>query len=92
MLRGMIGLSFKDYSRHVLIAVFFVTILAYIVPLFLVFKIESGWFRFFIIGISDLISCALFIYLFGLNSNEKQLLLQLIKDRVVLKFKSYIRK
>lgn len=83
MLKGMIGLLIKEYIRSVFFPVTIVTVMAYSIPIFIVYTIDDGWFRFFIVGFSDLISCGLAIYFTGLTRNEKQYLIKIIRDRVL---------
>lgn len=92
MLRDMIGLSMKDYIIRVLIVVISVSIVAYLIPLFLLFQLEESLMRFIIIGFTGLITSIGTIYIIGLSKNERKFLIQIIQSRVTTKFSLQNRK
>lgn len=82
MLRRMIDLSLKEYVKNVLYPVIAVTAISYILPSCIVFNFEGTWWRFLIVGFSDIISSGIVIYLIGLNPNEKKYVKQFIKEKI----------
>lgn len=81
MLKKMIDLSIEDYVKTVLLRLLFAGILAYILPLFLVFELDKGTIKFIIIGFIGLISSIFSFYYIGFDKKEKTFVTQFIKDK-----------
>jgi len=82
MLRTMIGLIIKNFFKYVLVAVFSVSVVSYILPLILIFNFNDGFFRFFAVGFSGLITSIGSIYLFGISINERHILNGVLKAKL----------
>lgn len=78
MLKKMINLSISKYANTVLLSVFKVFLFAYIAPIYLHFQLEENFYRFAVILITGLITSILSIYVLGLSSSERMIIIQLI--------------
>jgi O-antigen/teichoic acid export membrane protein len=85
MLRGLVGLVVSDYSNKVIKVVIFVSIIAYIIPLFLYFQMEECFIRFIIVGITGVITSIVTIYFIGLSLNEQNYFFQIVRNRILKK-------
>ena len=92
MLRGMVGLSLREYSKKVLLVVLLVSFVAYLIPLFLTFQFEESLTRFIIAGITGVITSFVAIYFIGLSTNERQFFVQAIRNKISNKLSFYLRK
>ena len=81
MLRGMIGLDFKDFLNQVLMKILLVNIVGYILPLWLVLFLEDNLSRFLLVGTCGLITALGSIYLIGLSKNDRLLLKSILKKK-----------
>ncbi|GKS69080.1 hypothetical protein W03_10840 [Nitrosomonas sp. PY1] len=75
LLREMIGISIKNYLTVVYGNALIVTLLAIILPCVIYFEMGSGITRFLLVGASSTISTLMVIFFFGMNSRERQLVL-----------------
>lgn len=82
MLRKMIALSVLNFINKVLIRLALVSIVAYLIPYYLLFQLDDSFMRFILIGFIGLISSLASIYLFGITKAERQLLIQLIQSKL----------
>lgn len=89
ILKNMIDLSFHDFFKNVVYVIISVSIIAYIIPLFLLFQIKPSLIRFIALGITSLLSAISTIYLFGIDRNEKKIVIDFVTDIV---FKTCSRK
>lgn len=84
MLRGMIGLSIREYINKVYFNVLAVTILSAIIPCILSYYLGETFINFIIICIVSVICTFTIIYLVGCDRNERQFVLSkiiAIKDK-----------
>lgn len=84
MLRGMIGLSIREYMNKVYFNVLAVTILSAIIPCILSYYLGETFINFIIICIVSVICTFTIIYLVGCDRNERQFVLSkiiAIKDK-----------
>ena len=86
MLRSMVGLCMRDYYRAVLIVVFSISIVAYLLPLFLIFQLDESLTRFIIVGVTGLMTSFTTIYFIGLSLSERLYFNKIIQNRVKIKF------
>ena len=77
MLRGMLGLSIRDYIFKVYLNVWIVSILSTILPIVLVGYLESTFLNFVVTSFFSFASTLGTIYIVGCNQNEKMF----IKDK-----------
>lgn len=73
------GFPFKDYIIDVVLRAFIVAVLAATIPMVISFYMDESLTRFLIIIPVSVISCIIFIYLLGINKNEKLVLFSMIK-------------
>ena len=83
LLKYMVGLSIRDYLKKVLIPAIFVSILAYTFPLFLTICLKGCFIRFIIVIATGLITSVLTIYFIGISKDERQFILQQLKNRII---------
>ena len=72
MLRGMIGLSVREYMGKVYFNVLFVTILSAIIPCLLSYYLSETFINFIMICIISIICTLAVIYFVGCNNDERQ--------------------
>ncbi len=82
MLRSMVGLSIREYIHKVLISIILVSVVSYIIPLFLVFQLNESFPHFILVSIVGMICSILAIYFIGLATNEKKFILQVVQSRI----------
>lgn len=84
-----VGLPRRQYVKKVLFNVMIVAICSAIIPVVVHLKMnESGWIRFFVVGIVSVFSVGLVSYFIGANSRERGLVKSYISTRLL----SYFRK
>lgn len=76
-----------EFFYQVFITIISVTILSLLLPAFIYLRLDEGYTRFFAVSITWLISSLLVIYIIGLNKNERNLLKDFARDRIILKLK-----
>lgn len=74
-LRSMVGLSVRHYLRNVCCNVWFVLIIASVLPFMLYFNLQEGWLRFLIMVAVSLSCVGLTVYFIGCNATERQFIL-----------------
>jgi O-antigen/teichoic acid export membrane protein len=88
LLKGMVGLSIRDYFKKVILIVLSVSFMAYALPFSLTVCLNESFMRFIIIGTTGLVISVAAIYLIGLSKDERQFFLQLIENKLNSMFKS----
>lgn len=83
LVNGMTGIPAKMYLYGVVARTHIVGLLSAILPLVVVFFIEESVIRLFLTGFTSLLSSCFFIYLFGMEQSEKDLVKRLIQTRLV---------
>lgn len=78
MLRGMIGLSVREYIGKVYVNVLVVTILSAIIPFVLSFYLKETFVNFFIICVIAILCTFTVMYFVGCNKKERQFILSKI--------------
>lgn len=76
-----IQISIKEYFLEVIVRVIIVVVLTLVIPLYFISFMPIGWERFIVILIVNVVSCLFFIYFFGLNHNEKKILINFFKEK-----------
>jgi O-antigen/teichoic acid export membrane protein len=71
MLRALVDLSIRDYFKKVLMAVISVSVVAYIIPLVILFQMDENITRFMIIGVLAVLMSSITIYFIGLTNSER---------------------
>lgn len=82
LLNKMIDLRITNYIAIVIFPILLVSLIAYILPSFLILKFDQGIKRFVIIGFIGLNSAVFSIYMVGLSRNEKKYLHQLLQKLI----------
>jgi len=85
MLESMVELFVSDYIQKVLVPVIVISIVAYLIPLYLTIQLETNLLNFFIISSVGLISSVVSILLIGLSSSERKLIIQTIDEKIISK-------
>lgn len=89
ILKNMIDLSFSDYFKNVIIVVISVSIVAYVLPLFLLFLMKSSLIRFIILGILSLLTSLTSIYILGISLSEKRFVNEFVNERILKVLKNH---
>jgi len=90
LLKRLVNLPIRNYLKIVLIPVLLVTLIAYMIPLFLIFqifKMDGSFTRFIIIGIASVLSSLITIYFIGLTIPERHYFNNQLKNRALKMFK-----
>lgn len=77
--KKVIAIKILDFTKEVLLKIFFVTILAIILPLFVTVSFESSFLRFLVVGFVSVISCAICVLFIGCTKEERISILTKIK-------------
>jgi hypothetical protein len=80
-MRFLLGMSIKDYSKDVLAPIFIVTILACLFPVLCYVYIEPNLVRLIITSLVSVVSTVGLIFIFGINRDERLLILNYIKGK-----------
>lgn len=80
-MRFLLGMSIKDYSKDVLAPIFMVTILACLFPVLCYVYIEPNLVRLIITSLVSVVSTVGLIFIFGINRDERLLILNYIKGK-----------
>lgn len=83
MLESMVGFSIRDYFRKVLLIISAVSVIAYVIPLYLTYQLGNGSLRFFIVGSGGIIASLAAIYFVGLSANERKFVIQTVHNKVL---------
>ncbi len=78
MLRGMIGLSIRQFLNKVAVNVVVVSSMAAIIPYFLISNLTTNFISFVMVSITALSSSVVAIYFVGCNQTERQF----VKDKI----------
>lgn len=79
MLRPMISLSFREYSRAVLLPSGSVCVLSSILPIAISFLEGKGWTVFFLVVVLSFLSVVLSVYTIGLTRTERSFIVDKAK-------------
>ena len=80
-----VGLPRRQYVNKVLFNVITVAICSAIIPVLVHLKMpESGWLRFFVVGIVCVLSVGLVSYFIGANRRERELVNDYISMRLLI--------
>jgi len=80
-----VGLSIKSYLKEVTFVMILVSVIAIILPLFLQLQMDPGIIRFFSVCIVGVLSCLVTVYLFGLTSDERTMIISYINRNIFKK-------
>jgi O-antigen/teichoic acid export membrane protein len=84
MLRQLVKLSILGYIKKVIMRVLAASIIASIIPLFIITRLDESFTRFIIICSSGLIASIVAIYIIGLSRIERKFLIQVIQSRFAI--------
>ncbi|WP_372933969.1 lipopolysaccharide biosynthesis protein [Mariniphaga sediminis] len=82
LLKKMIQFPTRSYIFDVIFKIIISSILAYIIPLILMYKMEGGLVRFIFVTIISIISTVVVIYCVGLSGGERKIVLDFAKNKV----------
>lgn len=93
VLKSLVNFSVIEYYKKVILVVIVVSLIAYIIPFILYFKMESSVIRFIIVGSTSLLTSIASIYIIGMDVSEKRFLNEVIKEKIIKKynFKSHAK-
>lgn len=80
MLQGMVGLPILEFMKSVIVNIVVVTIVASVIPVAMLFMVESTWIRFFLSILCSLTMTCLSVYFVGCNLSERAMLLNKVKN------------
>ena len=87
MLKNLVGLSLREYFYKVVLVVLGVTVLSYMLPVFLILSFEESFMRFFLVGVTTIMASLATIYLIGITEKERVYFNNIVKDRVLDKIR-----
>lgn len=87
LLRGMVGLSFRQYADEVVLKIIMTTIFSYITPFLVIITLQEGLFRFFLTLLTSATSSSIVIFVIGLKKNEQQFIMKMIRINSIFKFR-----
>ena len=77
LLRKMVGLSVKWFLKRICLNVFFVTIVATVIPVaFMMWLDSTGFVRFLLVSLVSIVCSILSIYAVGCSKHERQFIIQ----------------
>lgn len=85
VMKGLLDFPVKDFLGKVVFRLLLVTGLSSIIPFTIVHLMDSSWSRLFITLIACTVSSLFAIYIVGLTLNERQLIVNLIKNKLIRK-------
>lgn len=80
ILVNQIHLSLLSYWKNVYFPVLAVVSISIFLPLVFYINVEEGWLRFFVVGLSSVISVAFTIFIIGLKGNERSFLIEKVNN------------
>jgi hypothetical protein len=80
LLRNMVKLSISNFAKKVLLPILLISIVSYLLPLFVIKEMHYGTPRFFIVMFGGLIPALVSIYGIGLSKNERNYIVQTISN------------
>lgn len=87
LMRGILNITYKHYFRYVLIRIIPVLTLGLAFPSILCYYMENNLLRLVLVITMTIIELPILIYIIGLKSNERKLIIELIKNKVLKKKK-----
>ncbi len=72
MLRKLIRLSVIRYFKNIYIPVVLTVVVAVILPVIVHERLEQGWIRFFVVGVTCVFSVTTSVFVIGLKGNERR--------------------
>ncbi|MGQ1946432.1 lipopolysaccharide biosynthesis protein [Geofilum sp. OHC36d9] len=82
LLKKMVGLNILEFTRDVLIRVALISMVSYGILSFIVRAFAEGWLRFITGGFISVIIASVSIFLIGLTSEERSLVIHFLKNKV----------
>lgn len=82
LIKPLIDLNGKEYVRQVILKVLIVLFLAPILPAVFYMNLEEGIPRITVVGLGTLVSICLIVWNFGVNLNERELIVKQVKQRL----------
>jgi len=76
------GMPVQDYLKEVLKPIAIVTVLTLPIPIYIEYIITEGWLRFLTVTLLSILITATVIYCVGINTGERQMIMNLIKKRL----------
>jgi O-antigen/teichoic acid export membrane protein len=86
VLKDLINFPVSGYLRHVLFIVVLVSVISIIIPALVLFNMNDGLLRFFIVSILSILSVFGTVFIIGLTDDEKLFL----KGIIVVRLKKYL--
>jgi len=82
VLKKLVNFPIRDYVIKVLSVILMVSIFSVILPLSLYVLLQESIIRMLIVSISSLLSVCCIVYFLGINKNEKQMAISLLKIKL----------
>jgi O-antigen/teichoic acid export membrane protein len=86
-LKKYISIGILEYAKNVFLISVIVCAASTIIPLGIHLYMPYSIFRFFIVGITSILCSVISIYLIGLKKNEKQIIIMILKNKLLKKRK-----
>lgn len=84
LVKDLIQMSWQKYFKEVLIRMFAVSICSCIIPCIIFLNMQMSFIRLFIVCVASAISSITFMFLIGLESNERIFILRKLRNRLQL--------
>jgi O-antigen/teichoic acid export membrane protein len=82
LLKKMVGLKILEYTKDVLMRVVFISVVSYGILSLIVSSFVEGWIRFVAGGFVSVIVAGVSIYLVGLTTEERGLVIHFLKNKI----------
>lgn len=82
LLSSMVGLKLSNFFSKVIFPIIIITISSYVLPLLIIYGMNQGILRFFLILVIGTFSTILFIYTLGMSRNEKKYIMGFVKNKL----------
>ncbi len=88
VLKDLIKLNSHFFSRSVIWRIILVTAISFLIPSTLYSYFEEGWVRLFVLSFISILVTILLILMIGVDSNERQFILNMAKNKVRIIYKN----
>ena len=85
VMKGLLDFPVNKFLKEVILRLVLVTLVSSILPVILVLFMQTGWIRFIITLMVCVVSTVGTIYIMGLTSTERQLIIKVIKQKICRK-------
>lgn len=88
LMRGILDITYKDYFIHVLIRIIPVFALGITAPSFICYYMEDNLLRLILVVVMTVFELPLLIYFIGLKKNERKLIVNLVNNKLLKRYRN----